>query len=182
MKTLKRIIYSLLGLLLTSVVVLAGFILYAEYSGRSFSPIPDDLWAKSGGSANDSRLTYDEHGNLAELPKGMSAAASDAEGGTESSRPAASSDTPAPLSDGTSTDTAVVPAGESIAPMPAPSDNGTASSELEFHYIMDMGSNLFHYETCDYAANIADENYSAKTTTRDKIINAGYEACPNCNP
>ena len=37
MKILKRIIYTLLGLILTGAVAMVGVILYAEYSGDRFS-------------------------------------------------------------------------------------------------------------------------------------------------
>ncbi|MBR6770168.1 MAG: hypothetical protein IKM28_02820 [Lachnospiraceae bacterium] len=174
MKTLKRIIYSLLGLLLFCTVVLVGFILYAEYSGQVFPSLPQNLLAGSEASQDASRLVYDKQGNPIELPEGVSPVATEAEEGTKAASSADSSST----SPAVSTDSASEAQPESATA----SSDSSALLDIEYHYIMDLGSNLFHYETCDYAANISDENYSARTAPREQIINAGYEACSYCRP
>lgn len=163
MKIIKRIIYTLLGLILTGAVALVGIILFAEYSGRHFTA--DSVWKAEDGeySEEDSRLVFDENGNIAEFPD------STAESDTvpaESTLPAdnASEENSSPRDD-TSAD-----AGSS------------ADDSTERRYVMDMGSNLFHTADCPDAQNIKAEDISEMTTTRAKILNAGYQPCKTCNP
>lgn len=191
MKILKRIIYSLLGLLLTGVVVLVGVILFAEYSGQRFSPTSLEAASQTALSDGESRLVYDENGNLAELPAGVPVENTDG----ESTDDAANSETPSladAFSDGVTPsetdDSANNATFSDDTTSPATTQETTAaiadasSGNGERLYIMDLGSNLFHTEDCPYAANISDENRSEMTTTRDKIMTAGYQTCTNCNP
>lgn len=144
MRILKRIIYTILGLLLVGVVALVGVILYAEYSGSRFTKETIAALADPNFFDGESRLVYDENGNIAELPGGRTASTAEEAGASD-----------------TATD---------------------ASVNSEQPYVMDLGSALFHTADCPYAANIAADNRSEMTTTREKIINAGYNACTNCNP
>ncbi len=73
MKILKRIIYTLLGLLLAGTATLVGIILYAEYTGKHFTPDSMPALAQSF-SDDESRLAYDENGNIMELPQTQPAA------------------------------------------------------------------------------------------------------------
>lgn len=170
-RTLKKIVYSLLGILLTLVVVLVGFILYVEFSGNKLSPLSVESLVQGGNSREKSRLTYDEDGNFIEFPEGGSGSLSYAEEGTA---PVEAADTAESVPQDASSLSSPVE-----IPVAASSD---ASSGLEYHFIMDLGSNLFHYETCDYVANISDANYSAKTATREQVVTAGFEACSHCRP
>lgn len=167
-RTLKRIVYSLLGILLTFVVVLVGFILYSEFSGNKLSPLSVESLVQGRNGREQSRLAYDEDGNFIEFPDGGAEHLSYAEEGT----------TPADTAEAVSQDAASITSPVEI-PVAASSD---ASSDLEYHFVMDLGSNLFHYETCDYVANISDANYSAKTATREQVVTAGFEACSHCRP
>lgn len=142
MKIIKRIIYTILGLLLTCAVALVGVILYAEYSGSRFSKETITALIEPDFSDGESRLVYDENGNIAELPDSVSTTASE------------NADTSEPVTE-------------------------TISDQS---YVMDLGSALFHTADCPDAANIIADNRSEMTTTREKIINAGYTACTNCNP
>ena len=66
MKIVKKIFYTIFGLLMATTLALIGVILYAEFTGHRFST---DNHAAGGSSPDaDSRLAYDENGNLAELP------------------------------------------------------------------------------------------------------------------
>lgn len=98
MRILKRIIYTLLGLLIAGTVALVGIILYAEYSGNRFTPDSIPALAKLESTEDESRLAYDENGNLLELPE-------DQNDGESSGASAQNGDNASP--DGTeSTDTA----------------------------------------------------------------------------
>lgn len=174
MKLLKRIIYTLLGVLLAGAVGLVGIILYAEYTGRRFDPADTAVMAAVDLSDGESRLVYDENGNLAELPEGAPQDTAETETAQETSASAGDNSTNAP-DDGSVQDAGAVPAVADAA------GSGTGDG-LEHSYVMDKGSNLFHTSDCPYAANIAAENRAEMTTTRDKIADAGYQPCSNCNP
>lgn len=172
MKILKWIIYTILGLLIAGTVALVGIILYAEYSGRRFDPKEDETIAEVDFSDGDSRLVYDENGNLAEMPAGTSE--EDTGTGEDISDNTAVDQTNTP-------DTAGSPAEETAAAdTTAPASNADAG--LELPYVMDMGSALFHTADCPYAENISSDNRSERTAARERIIDAGYSPCPNCNP
>ncbi len=152
MKTFKKIFYTIFGLFIATIVGLVGVILYAEYSGQHFS-------AKSLKSAedllpeDDSRLAYDENGNIAEFPDGTPGEV---------------------LEDGENTQMPPVDTTET--------GSDEIENEIEQVYIMDMGANLFHTKDCSEVENIKDDDRSEMTTTKGKIRNAGYEPCTNCNP
>lgn len=171
MKIIKRIIYTILGLLLTCAVALVGVILYAEYSGSRFTKETIAALVEPDFSDGESRLVYDENGNIAELPVSVTATEpedlSPSETFTETGSDTLATDT----SDADAVDTA-----DDAAAMT------TATDSSEQPYVMDLDSALFHTTDCPYAANIATDNRSEMTTTREKIINAGYNACTNCNP
>lgn len=174
MKILKRIIYTLLGLVLLSVVAMVGVILYAEYSGSRFTTESIEALAKLDFSDGESRLVYDENGNIAELPGDISAldtTSADLNQPTESLPDTTAANDVSVISDAVA-DVSATGSGVSTS---------TAGS-TELPYVMDLGSALFHTEDCPYAANIATENRSAMTTTREKIMNAGYSPCSRCNP
>ncbi len=167
MRILKRIIYTILGLLLAGVVALVGVILYAEYSGSRFTKETIAALADPDFSDGESRLVYDENGNIAELPGGITASTAEEAGASDTA-------TDTETADNTTT---------SVHLDSAASNTATdAAVNSEQPYVMDLGSALFHTADCPYAANIAADNRSEMTTTREKIINAGYNACTNCNP
>ena len=128
MKTFKKIFYTIFGLFIATIVGLVGVILYAEYSGQHFS-------AKSLKSAedllpeDDSRLAYDENGNIAEFP-----------GGTPGEV----------LEDGENTQMPPVDTTET--------GSDEIENEIEQVYIMDMGANLFHTKDCSEVENIKDDD------------------------
>lgn len=161
MKLFKKIIYTLLALLLATTVALVGIILFAEYRGKRFEPkastsdvvYPDD----------ESRLAYDENGNLEELPT-----------------PIASEEITDETENNSSSEGNVTPAETS-----SPNEDTTTSDESageEHTYILNKESSIFHYETCPDVQNISEENRSSMTSTRDIVIGRGYEPCGNCNP
>jgi hypothetical protein len=168
MKIVKRIIYALLGLVLTGAVVLVGIILFAEYSGRRFTP--GSTQVAEGIEDDKSRLIYDEDGNVVELPS------------ESSDSPAATEQEPsAPVQD--------IPSGDASAPSADPVQETAAETEttseednIERVYVMDMGANLFHTADCPYVQDIKPEDLSEMTTSRAKILNAGYQPCTYCNP
>lgn len=153
MKILKRIIYTILGLVLTGAVGLVCMILYAEYSGQRFNKESISALAVFD-SSEDSRLQYDENGNIAELPNQNSNSSAD-----------------------TSSEESDANGGTSISDITA-----SITASMEQPYVMDLGTALFHTPDCPIATAIASEDRSDMTTTRDKIINAGYNACTACNP
>lgn len=188
MKILKRIIYTLLGLLLLSAVALIGVILYAEYSGKRFDPSDITVMADAQLTDSDSRLVYDENGNLAELPNGSAVDGADS---AESGNPGI--DTAESVNPGSDSGEAVNPgsdSGDTAGSNPPAeemgdtlsTDTGSSQDDVERAYVMDKGSNLFHLASCDYVSNIAEENRSEMTTTSAKIMNAGYQPCSHCNP
>ena len=208
MKILKRIFYTIFGLLMATTLALIGVILYAEYTGHRFSA--GNHAADVASSDGESRLAYDENGNLAELPG--SAAASSERMPQDSSGNGSPADSSASTPDGlanTSPETenpdggaagtdvsgspestsspadSTVPA-DSTAVEPANANDGASPAnpedETERLYIMDTGSGLFHTDTCTDAAAIAVDQRSERTTTRTKVLDAGYQPCPNCNP
>lgn len=151
MKKVKKIFSVILGLFIITIVGLVGVILFAEYSGKRFSPNPVNP-ADTLLSEDDSRLAYDENGNLVEFPDGVPVLSEDGEEITDGS-------SPAPLTE-------------------TPSVNDT----IEKPYIMDLNTNLFHNKDCPDVLDISGDNRSEMNTTKEKIMNAGYEPCPNCNP
>lgn len=187
MKILKRIIYTLFGLLIAGTVSLVGIILYAEYSGNHFTPDSVPGLAQLNFSSDESRLTYDENDNLIELPKtqtpedtadnsGASETASGENAADSSATMPATGETTADSNTAAASATAATPA---ATPTYSPSNTG---GEPELPYVMDLSSALFHTPDCPYAANIATDNRSEMTTTSAKIMNAGYEPCSNCHP
>lgn len=191
MKILKRIIYTLLGLLIAGTVVLIGVILYAEYSGNRFHPDSVPALAQLELSNEESRLAYDENGNLLETPT-----PENTENASDTSEASSAEDT----SDGSndvkaasmenavnSSDVSTMPpaddAATPLAPVGSSSDSASSTNdEPELSYVMDLGSALFHMADCPYAANIAADKRSEMTTTSSKIIDAGYAPCSNCRP
>lgn len=178
MKILKRIIYTLLGLLLLSAVALIGVILYAEYSGKRFDPSDITVMADAQLTDSESRLVYDENGNIAELPNGS--AVDGADSAEASNSGIDTGETMNPGSDSGDTAGSNPPADEIADTLST--DTGSSQDDVERAYVMDKGSNLFHLANCDYVSNIAEENRSEMTTTRAKIMNAGYQPCSHCNP
>lgn len=206
MKILKRIFYTIFGLLMATTLALIGVILYAEYTGHRFST---DNHAEGKASDGVSRLAYDENGNLAELPGSASVPSEQA---TAEQAPQDSSGNETLATASVSTPDASVPvsaetgipdgslagtdvsstnpgdiSGSVDSAAPANSPVGEVSSsnpedETERLYIMDTGSGLFHMDTCTDAAAISVDRRSERTTARTKILDAGYQPCPNCNP
>lgn len=182
MKILKRIIYTLLGLLIAGTIVLVGVILYAEYSGNRFHPDSVPALAQLELSNEESRLAYDENGNLSETPTpentenaSNTSEASSAEDTSDSSNTVNSSD----VSTMPPADDAATP----LAPVGSSSDFASSTNdEPELSYVMDLGSALFHMADCPYAANIAADKRAEMTTTSSKITDAGYAPCSNCRP
>ena len=184
MKIIKRFFYILFGILLIGTISLIGIMLYAEYSGRRFHP--GSLEAITGETEEDSRLAYDEQGNIIELP-GNSPSASPEE------KPAPANDT-VPAEDAMGTDVSPAAAAEPSgtenpepAPAEAPADTAPVTetvpdSTTEQLYIMDLDTGLFHTEDCSDAAEIPVDKRSERTTLRNKILDAGYQPCPHCNP
>ncbi len=179
MKLLKRIFYILLGLLLVSAISMVGVILYAEYSGRRFHLEKDAQMADAGLPDEESRLAYDENGNLAELPGSPppqpipTQEESSAQSGTEAET------VPENTSEESGGDVSPGTSAEDSAP---PENELPSGNENEQLYIMDMGSALFHTKDCPHVADIAPDQRAERTASSSKIINAGYEPCTNCNP
>lgn len=169
MKIFKRTVYTLLSILLLAAVAMVGIILYAEYSGSRFLPEaqPDRTIAFS---EEESRLVYDENGNLAELPEGIPVVTEDAQ--TEEAQAEE-----AQIAENQTEETTPV-----IMPSHAETAAVDTGDSSEQFYIMDKNSNLFHTSDCPYAANIAAEYKAQMMTTREKIMNAAYQPCSNCNP
>lgn len=155
MKIVKKIIYGLLGLILTGAVVMVGVILYAEYAGNRFQNKPDA--SQTALSDGESRLVYDEYGNIAELPGTVTPEASETPAVPET--PAAASETPA-----------------------VPETPAAASDSGEQTYILDKTTALFHNDTCSDAAAISEENRLTMTGSREDVIGRGYNPCTICNP
>lgn len=193
MKIVKRIIFTILGLLLISSVSLVGVILYAEYSGQHFWEDSENETADADG---ESRLAYDENGNIAELP-GASLPQSEQTGYETQGNPENSSipDTAAPDFSGTDMSDISTAGTDVSAPASYTDNNNTEDTAAETSldeaaaaggdeqlYIMDMDSGLFHTGNCTDVPDISQDSRSERTTARDKILDAGYEPCPHCNP
>lgn len=199
MKIIKRFFYIIFGILLIGAISLTGIMLYAEYSGRRFHP--GSLEEITGGAEEDSRLAYDDAGNIIELPGNSQPSSSEA-----GPAPASNIDTGSfpetPTENIMGTD--VSNAGEPAAPAsdtgnPSGTDNSAAEpaetsadttpaadtapdSDTEQLYIMDLETALFHTADCSDAAEIPVDKRSERTALRDKILDAGYQPCPHCNP
>lgn len=210
MKILKKIFYTIFGLLLATTLALIGVILYAEYTGHRFST--DGHAISKASSDGESRLAYDENGNLAELPgsadasseqlpqdssgNGSPASTPDGlanaspgtgnpDGGAAGTDVSGSPESTSGPADSTAPADSAVPA-DSTAGEPTNANGGASSAnpedETERLYIMDTSSGLFHTDTCTDAAAIAVDQRSERMTTRTKVLDAGYQPCPNCNP
>lgn len=179
MKILKRIVYTLLGLLIAGTVALVGIILYAEYSGKRFTPDSVQALAQLDAPEDESRLVYDENNNLIELPKMQESE----ETASESEASGSSGSSSADADEAAASETAGAPAEDTAVPSDAaPATDSAAGADTELPYVMDLGSALFHTPDCPYAANIAADKRSEMTTTSAKIMNAGYTPCTNCHP
>lgn len=192
MKVIRRIFYTIFGILLVCTISLIGVMLYAEYTGQRFQPGPSE--EITGGTDEESRLAYDDIGNIIELPGSPQSAASEPE-----PAPAGSSgigslpESQAEAASGTDvsgiSDTAETSSGTDSSAVPAQDSAGMASaaetvpaSDTEQLYIMDLNSGLFHTANCSDAAELPVDQRSERSTVRSKILDAGYEPCPHCNP
>lgn len=182
MKTVKKIAYTLLGILLVSVIALVGTILYAEYSGKPFLSRQDSSASETDSLNNPSRLMYDEDGNIAELPGISSNASSDTAADTGD----VTSDTDEAAPEPADTSAASAAADTSVAAdTPAADTDQTdpsAGDGTTHTYIMNKESAIFHYDTCPDVQNISEENKLSMTGTREDVMGRGYEPCKNCNP
>ncbi|NLL77727.1 MAG: hypothetical protein GX235_10870 [Clostridiales bacterium] len=176
MKTVKRIIYTLIGLVLACTILLVCIILFAEYSGKRFTS--DSLQVADGIEDDESRLVYDENGNVVEFPDGTSDSAS----GTVQEAPDAAGNVQVPAEES-------VQASDTDATAPSPEIQESqedadisADDNIERTYVMDMGTNIFHTADCPYVQDIKEDDRSERSTSRAKILNAGYQPCTNCNP
>jgi DNA-entry nuclease len=67
------------------------------------------------------------------------------------------------------------------------SDNGSreaegSSDQIEYNYVLNTNSKVFHYDTCSSASSIADHNKKTCTATREEMISDGYSPCGKCKP
>ena len=63
--------------------------------------------------------------------------------------------------------------------------NETQSSETgntTQEYVLNMSSKKFHLSSCTYAKDINPENKKIAETTKENLINSGYNPCKSCNP
>lgn len=67
------------------------------------------------------------------------------------------------------------------APAPTRLPRPTASKR---DYVLNNETKIFHYPSCYQADRIRDDHNRRQevTTTREKLIAAGYSPCGNCNP
>ena len=174
--------------------------------------LPDNHAAGGSSPDADSRLAYDENGNLAELPGSADVPSEQAAAGQippdssanispadpsavpPDSQAIASAESANPdagqagmdVSAGNSEAAPNAPTGEEATPSGGGDTSGSSPAnpedETERSYIMDTGSGLFHTDTCTDAAAIAVDRRTERTTTRTKILDAGYQPCPSCNP
>ena len=59
-------------------------------------------------------------------------------------------------------------------------DNGDGGTEIL--YVLNIKSKKFHYPDKNCSDSIKPENREEITTTREKLIEDGYDACGSCNP
>lgn len=199
MKIIKRFFYIIFGILLIGTISLIGIMLYAEYTGHRFHP--GSLEEITGEAEEDSRLAYDDEGNIIELPGNSQPASSEAAPAPLNSTDTDSlSDTPTEDTMGTDVSNMGEPAATASAPgespgadnseaepteasnETAPAAEATTDSNTEQLYIMDLGTGLFHTANCSDAAEIPVDKRSERSTFRNKILDAGYQPCPHCNP
>lgn len=198
MKIIKRFFYIIFGILLIGTISLTGIMLYAEYSGRRFHP--GSLEEITGNKEEDSRLAYDSEGNIIELPGNSQPSSPETEavpssGMDTSVLPETSvadtmgtdvsnvGETAAPASDpGESPNSESSGTEPAEAPAEAPAAQPASDPDTEQLYIMDLGTGLFHIADCSDAAEIPVDKRSERTALRNKILDAGYQSCPHCNP
>ena len=79
--------------------------------------------------------------------------------------------------------------GEEIKPddnedseIPEDAEGGTNSGDASELYILNTSSKKFHKSDCGSAASIAEHNREERETTRDALIEDGYEPCGACKP
>lgn len=49
-------------------------------------------------------------------------------------------------------------------------------------YICNTNTKKFHYPSCSSVKQMSEKNKKTVTTTRDELINQGYDSCKRCNP
>lgn len=185
MKIFKRIVYSLLGLILTLTLAMVGIILYSEYTGKRFfiNGSAGDQYAAAI-SEEESRLVSEENGSgegdaAAEaVPPAEETPAADA--------PAAGTDAATPVPADTQTQPQADPAPAPEAPAaetpPVAPTGPSADAGTPKVYVLNKESSLFHYSDCELVSQISQENYSTMTGVRDDVTGRGYEPCTVCNP
>ena len=62
-----------------------------------------------------------------------------------------------------------------VAPTPAP-------TPIKYEYVINRERKMFHWPTCYAAKRLKGKNRRVVTTSREKLIEKGYEPCGNCNP
>ena len=59
---------------------------------------------------------------------------------------------------------------------------GSATKEDKKDYVVNTNTKKFHEPTCSSAISTTGNNRKEVTTTREELINQGYEACGKCKP
>ena len=55
-------------------------------------------------------------------------------------------------------------------------------NKFERVYIINKNTMRFHYPSCSSVEKMAEYNKETVNTSRDKLIEEGYEPCGNCEP
>lgn len=55
-------------------------------------------------------------------------------------------------------------------------------SEPVMHYVINKATKKFHDPECRNASNMALDKREDRETTRQQLIDEGFEPCKNCNP
>ena len=70
-----------------------------------------------------------------------------------------------------------------VAPTATPKKKATATPAAgRKRYVLNTKTMKFHLPSCSEVDKIANENKKTTTTTRESLINQGYDACQKCKP
>lgn len=174
MKLVKRIIYSLLGLLMVLTVGMVGLILYAEYSGKPFSFKSTSALEQTAYAEDESRLVAEENGEPAPAQETDTAPTDAAPVDEEIPAPAAEAN-PASETAPIQADTAQASPADA-SPADASSTDATAT------YALNTESSIFHKMDCPLVADISSDNYTTMTGLKENVVARGYDPCGSCNP
>lgn len=75
-----------------------------------------------------------------------------------------------------------VPVEETAAPIETPETEPEETEDIGIHYVLNISSDIFHYEDCRGVKQMKDKNREDFYGTRDEVIARGFKSCGICHP